>query len=70
MTTTAARTVHGRPHRPDLDNRPKKFSSVFGILSLAGHNSFGSTRNAFARQIISKSDTHLTCVPVLAETNY
>lgn len=44
----------------------KKSSSIRGILSLAGHKSCGSTRNALARQSNSKSETHRNCVSILA----
>jgi hypothetical protein len=48
------------------ESRSKKSSSIRGILSLAGHNSCGSTRNALARQSSSKSETHRNCVSILA----
>ena len=44
----------------------KKSSSIRGILSLAGHKSCGSTRNARARQSSSKSETHRNWVSILA----
>lgn len=51
------------------DRRAKKSSSIFGILSLDGKSSGGSTRNAFARQISSKSDTQRSCVSILANVS-
>ena len=50
---------------PD-ESRSKKSSSIRGILSLDGHSSPGSTRNALARQSNSKSETQRNCVSILA----
>ena len=48
------------------ESRSKKSSSIRGILSFGGQSSFGSTRNALARQSNSKSETQRSCVSILA----
>ncbi len=48
------------------ESRSKKSSSIRGILSLGGHRSLSSTRNALARQSNSKSETQRSCVSILA----
>lgn len=50
---------------PD-ERRLKKSSRMRGILSLEGHNSAGSTRNARARHNSSKSETQRSWVSILA----
>jgi hypothetical protein len=70
--------VHSPPEsvgRPDIfysvsrASRLKKSSSIFGILSLEGQRSLGSTRNALARQSNSKSETHRNCVSIFASVS-
>ena len=53
-------------HSTPDESLSKKSSSIRGILSLDGQSSFGSTRNALARQSSSKSETHRSCVSILA----
>jgi len=53
-------------HSIVAESRPKKSSSIRGILSLEGQSSLGSTRKALARQSNSKSDTQRSCVSILA----
>lgn len=53
-------------HSTPEESRSKKSSSIRGILSLEGQSSFGSTRNALARQSSSKSETQRSCVSILA----
>jgi len=56
----------GNFHSTPDESRSKKSSSIRGILSLDGQSSPGSTRNALARQSNSKSETHRSCVSILA----
>ncbi len=53
-------------HSTPDESRVKKSSSIRGILSLGGQSSFGSTRNALARQSSSKSETQRSCVSIFA----
>ena len=66
-TTTGKRVMRLNNFYSMLDERrSKKSSSIRGILSLEGQSSSGSTRNALARQSSSKSETHRSCVSILA----
>lgn len=56
-------------HSTPDESLSKKSSSILGILSLGGQRSFGSTRKALARQSSSKSDTHRSCVSILASVS-
>jgi hypothetical protein len=56
------RNFHSTPD----ESRAKKSSSIRGVLSLGGQSSFGSTRNALARQSSSKSETQRSCVSIFA----
>lgn len=53
-------------HSISSESRLKKSSSIEGTLSLGGQSAWGSTRSALARQSNSKSETHRSCVSILA----